>query len=196
MTDSDNRGWFGRPFWDDLRFPAQAINPPGAGSDPDVESTTGLLLFASNATQIAAGVAQMPHGWVEGSDLNAHVHWQRTTSASGGVYWRLSYEVVNNGAVAAMDYGTVIGSGAVTAGTPDDDTAERVLITAMGDVTMTGGKVSSLVFWKLARVHDNELDTYGADARLIELDFHYKLNQPGSDSEYTKYRKYPPGVNW
>lgn len=172
--------------WDDLRFPAQGINPPGAVSDPDVETTTGLLLFASNATEIIAGVAQLPHTYKEGTDVKPHVHWQRTTSASGGVYWQLDYEVVNNGDIATMAYGSSLGASTVATGTPDDNTAERVLITPLGTLGMTGAKVSSLILWKLSRIHDNAADTYGADARLIEFDIHFEINTLGSDSEFTK----------
>ena len=47
--------------WDDLRFPAQGINPIGAAGDPDRDSTTGLFLFDSGLTETLAGVSQMPH---------------------------------------------------------------------------------------------------------------------------------------
>jgi len=55
--------------YDDLRFPAQGINPPGAASDPDLESTTGLLLFGTVGTETIADVAQMPHTWKEGTNI-------------------------------------------------------------------------------------------------------------------------------
>ena len=55
--------------WDDLRFPAQGINPAGAASPPTVDDTTfpGTLLFATNATNVIAGVAQLPHAWKRGT---------------------------------------------------------------------------------------------------------------------------------
>ena len=172
--------------WDDLRFPSQGINPPGGVSDADVEATTGLLLFASNATELVAGVAQLPHAWREGSTIRPHVHWQKTTSAAGGVYWRLDYELVNNGETAAMDYGTSLGTGSVVGGTPDTDTANKVLISSFGGIDMKDYRISCLLLWKLYRVHDNASDTYGADARLIEFDIHYELDSFGSEKEFIK----------
>lgn len=175
--------------WDDLRFPAQGINPPGALSDPDVEATTGLLLFDAGGTELIAGVAQMPHSWDEETAIVPHVHWQKTTSAAGNVLWRFEYEVVDNGAVAAMDYGTVLDTGVVVPGTPDDNTANRVLISSFGEVDMANHFASVLILWKLSRVGGDALDTYGADARLIEFDIHYRINSFGSQEQFTKYER-------
>lgn len=138
--------------WDDFRFPASGINPPGLGSDPDRETSTGLLLFDSASTEIIAGVAQLPHAWKETSDISPHVHWQKTSSAAGDVLWQFDYEVVNNGAVAAMDYGTQLQTTELVAGTPDNDTANEVLISEFDHIDMPGMNISCLVFWKLSRI--------------------------------------------
>lgn len=174
------------PRWDDLRFPAQGINPPGAVADPGLESTTGLLLFAAAGTETIAGVAQMPHAWDEGTTIKPHVHWQKTTSAAGNVLWQLDYEVINNGDTAAMAYGSQ-GQGVTPMdGTPDGNTANQVLITSLGDITMVDKRISCLIFWKLSRIGSDASDTYGADARLIEFDIHYEIDSRGSIEEFTK----------
>lgn len=170
--------------WEDLRFPAQGINPPGAVSDPDVESTTGFLLFDPSGTEVIAGVAQMPHSWKEGTSIYPHVHWCKTTSAAGNVLWQLDYEVVNNGSVATMAYGSQLQAPAAASSTPDSNTANKVLISGFGEAAMTGMTVSCLIIWKLSRIGGS--DTYGADARLFELDFHYEIDSFGSNTEYTK----------
>jgi len=172
--------------WEDLRFPVQAINPPGQASDPDVETTTGMLLFAAASTELVFGVAQMPHAWKEGTTIIPHVHWSKTTSAGGNVLWQLDYEVVANGAVATLAYGEQLQSVAAVTGTPDGDTANEVLISSFGDLAMTGKTVSCLIIWKLSRIGGDGTDTYGADARLFELDFHYEIDSFGSNEEYTK----------
>ena len=173
--------------WDDLRFPVQAINPPGQASDPDVEATTGMLLFDAGSTEIVFGVAQLPHSWLEESSIIPHVHWTKTTSAAGNVLWRLEYELVNNGDVAALDYGTALDSVTPVAGTPDGNTANECLISTFGYVDMTDQKISSLVFWKLSRIGGDGSDTYGADARLLELDFHYIRDGRGSQEQFSKH---------
>lgn len=176
--------------WEDLRFPAQGINPPGAASDPDVDTATGLLLFRGvTGAEIVAGVAQMPHGWKEGSILYPHVHWHKTTSAAGDVMWQLEYEVHNLDGTFAGAYGTAISSNVPDLDTKDDDTAGQNIVTTMGTIDMTGKTISALIFWKLSRLPLDAGDTYEADARLVELDLHYLLNSFGSvdidEKEYT-----------
>jgi len=187
MPNSSHTGFrLTETVWDDLRFPSQGINPPGAASDPDVESTTGLLLFAAAGTETIAGVAQMPHAWNEGTVIIPHVHWQKTTSAAGNVLWQLDYEVVSNGSVAAMDYGSQLQTATSVNGTPDNDTANEVLISSFSETAMTGKKISCLILWKLSRIGGDGTDTYGADARLLEFDIHYEINSLGSEEQFTK----------
>ena len=114
------------------------------------------------------------------------MHWQKTTSASGDVFWQFDYEVVNNGAVAAMDYGSQLQATTVAIGTPDGDTANEVLITPLGDITMTGKTLTSLIFWKFSRIGGDAADTYGADARMLEFDIHYEIDSFGSNEEFIK----------
>ena len=60
--------------WDDLTFPATAINPPGAASDPGRETTTGLLLFDAAGVELIYCLAQMPHKWKEGTAIQLFQH--------------------------------------------------------------------------------------------------------------------------
>ena len=174
--------------WDDLRFPVQAINPPGQASDPDVEATTGMLLFDAISTELVYGVAQMPHAWLEQSTIIPHIHWQKTAanSPTGNVLWRFEYELVNNGSVAAMDYGTALNATDTVDGTPDDGAADRVLITSFGNVSMRGQNISSLIFWKLSRIGGDGSDSFTSDARLLELDFHFIVDGRGSLAQFSK----------
>ena len=174
--------------WDDLRFPSQGINAPGAAGDPDIEATTGLWLFADNLTETLAGVAQMPHSWLEESTIVPHVHWQKTngTSPTGVVLWQFDYEIVNNGDVAAMNYPNQLQSTTVADGTPDDGTANRVLISTFGNVSMRDKKISTLIFWKLSRIGGDVADTQTGDARLIEFDIHYMVDGRGSQLPFSK----------
>ena len=172
--------------WDDLRFPAQGINPPGAGSDPDVDSATGLLLFGAAGTQTIAGVAQMPPAWLEESTIIPHCHWQKTTSAAGDVLWQFDYEIANNGDTGPLTYANTLTASSPVAGTPDNDTAGECLISSFGNVTMRDKKISCLIFWKLSRVGGDAADTYGADCRLVEFDIHYIRDGFGSQAQFTK----------
>ena len=191
MADPQQTEWFSQIVdgerWDDLRFPVQAINPPGQASDPDVEASTGALLFAAGGTELVYGIAQMPHAWREATAIVPHIHWQKTTSAAGNVLWQFDYEVFNNGDVAAMNFPNQLQVTEPVGGTPDNDTANEALISSFGEVSMTGKNISCLIHWKLSRIGGDAADTYGADARLLEVDFHYSIDSLGSAEQFTKH---------
>lgn len=170
-------------FWDDMRFPASAINPPGQASDPDFDTTNGGWLFAAAGTEVIFLAAQMPHAWKEGSTIHPHIHWQKTTSAGGDVLWRLEYKKapigeVMDAAFTALDVTTTV--------TTDNDTANEHLISGFGEITMVGGQLSDMFLMKLSRIGADGSDTYGADARLLEFDIHFEIDGFGSGETFTK----------
>ncbi len=91
-----------------------------------------------------------------------------------------------------MDYGTSSDVTSPVSGTPDNDTANEVLISSFDAIDMTDCRISCLIIWKLSRIGGDASDTYGADARLLELDFHYKTDSFGSVQEFTKHNV--PGI--
>ena len=169
--------------WEDLRFPATAINPPGQASDPDVDTTYGTLLFAASGTEMIFVLAQLPHSWQEGSDLHPHIHWAKTTSASGNVMWELQYRWSKIGEVMDSSWTTLTKA---TTTVSDGDTAEQHAITAFDAISGTGCSVSDMLVMKVSRLGDDAADTYGADARLLEFDIHLQIDSRGSLAEYTK----------
>ena len=184
------------PVWDDLRFPAQGINPPGAVSDPAVEAETGLLLFSASQTNVVAGVAQMPHSWREGSVIVPHVHWQKTVAGAGDVLWRFEYDnIVDPGEISDLLYANVLDVTTPVPGTPDDNAARRNLISSFGEVDTTGKRISCCILWKLSRIGGDGADTYAELARLVEFDIHYQLDGGGSWQQFIKGpeedREYP-----
>jgi hypothetical protein len=168
--------------WEDLRFPAQSINPPGNVDDADIETTTGCLLFDAGSTEVCMGVAQLPHAWKQGSALHAHLHWTPTSTNTGNVYWRLDYQVKNIG--ETFDFS----AGWTTANTLDaaDGVAGKHQIHELAEITMTNKTVSCMLHWKLSRIGGDGTDTYTADARLLEFDIHYEIDAMGSSGELVK----------
>lgn len=169
------------PAWDDLRFPAQGINPAGQTDAPSVDTTTfpGTLLFSASVVNLIAGVAQMPHAWLRGTPLRPHLHWAKTTSAAGGVTWEWCYAVADIG-------GTF---GAYSAWTPaaaavgDGNTANKHALDAFPEVDMTGMRESTMIAWQIRRNPAATADNYAATARLFEFDFHYQVGKLGTISE-------------
>lgn len=167
--------------WDDLRFPAQGINPAGTSNAPSVDTTTwpGTLLFSNSANNHIAGVAQMPHAWRRGSAVRPHVHWSKTSTGSGGVQWELRYSVAEIGAVFPAVSAWTVGVNAVS----DSNTTDKHALDAFPDITMDSMKESAIILWEVRRNTDATADTYAAPARLLEFDFHYQREKNGTESE-------------
>lgn len=170
-------------MWEDLRFPASSLNPPGAASDADVDNSTtflGTLLFDAGSTEICAGQAQMPHSRQAGSNLRCHIHWAPTTNLAGNVLWRLEYQIANRGAVFPASYTTLnILSGSTS-------TLNAHITAEFTEIDGSNIGLSSMMIWKLSRIGGDGTDTYAADARLLEFDIHYVVDSLGSKTEHTK----------
>jgi hypothetical protein len=168
-------------FWEDLRFPATGINPPGLVSDPDVDTTDGTFLFDAGSTEIIMGVAQMPHSWKIGTNIHPHIHWSPTSTNEGDVLWRLEYQLASinsafSGSWATLD---VLDAGS---GTDDDH-----LLASWAVIDMSGiSGVSAIMKWRVSRIGGDASDTYTADAKLLEFDIHYEIDRPGSRQEVVK----------
>lgn len=165
--------------WDYLRFPATSINPPGATGDPDFDTTDIGFLFDANTVETIYMIAQLPHSYIEGSELRPHIHWEPTSTGTGDVVWRLSYRWRNNGE-AAGSFTTI---SLVTAA---DGNADTLNIDSFSALTKTDAHISSMLDMKLERFATATTDTYAADARLKEFDLHFQLNDLGSSQEYIK----------
>lgn len=170
-----------RPAYEDLRFPATAINPPGAASDPDWDSTNGGWLFDAGSTEVLYVIAQLPHSWKEGTALMPHVHWEKTTSAAGNVRWQLRYEWS-----AYLEARTALTTTNETSPVVNSDVADTQMITALPNITATGKQISDMLVMRIERVGGHASDTYAADARLLEFDIHYQVDSFGSSTEFSK----------
>ena len=145
--------------WDDLRFPAQGINPAGAVAAPGVDTTLtdfpGTLLFSGVAESIICGVAQMPHAWERGTDVRPHIHWSKLVGSTDAVDWVFYYRHVGYPGDVAGDWVGPI-SGTLVAGDPA--TADEHLITSFGPVGMNGRKESSIIAWQVRRLGATDAD--------------------------------------
>lgn len=164
--------------WDDLRFPASGINPPGAVSDPTRDTADGRLVFAGNAENIVAVQAQMPHNWKVGSGIRPHVHWSPTSSATATVQWKLQYKIANVNAAFPSEWASEI----ITV--PPTGVTDQHEIDGFTEIAMTGKTLSCMILILLSRL-GNE-DANAATVKLNEFDIHYEIDGLGSQEEYTK----------
>jgi len=165
--------------WEDLRFPAQGINPAGAADAPSVDNTLsgfpGTLLFAGNQENIIAGVAQMPHAWKAGSPVYPHIHWSKPVGSADAVHWEFYYRHLGFPNDVAADWVGPI-TGTVDAG--DGTISNSHIITGFGAVSMTGRRESSMLCWQIRR--QGATDAESGTARLLEFDIHYYSVKAGT----------------
>lgn len=174
------------PVWDDLRFPASAINPVGQAAPPTLNVDNGLWEFSATVVNTIAFQVQMPHAWLQGSAIRPHVHWRKKTQGTGTVDWRFEYEFVNVGDTFT-DSLTSDEKFTTSPITADDGTALIHLITPFTEIAMTGKRISTMALCKLSRIADDVTnDTYAGVAQLLEFDIHYQIDSYGSVHEYIK----------
>lgn len=168
------------PQYDDLRFPAAGINPPGAASDPTLDTSDGRWKFSATAVNTLAMQVQLPHSWREGSAIRPHVHWSPTDASAGNVKWQMQYKVANvNEAFPAnwLSLSVTDAAGGVS------DWHE---ITGLGDIDMTGMRISCMLLVLVSRLGNDVADTYAADVKLNEFDIHFEADSLGSNEEFIK----------
>lgn len=170
------------PVWDDLRFPAQGINPAGAANAPTIDdvltSFPGTLLFAGNAENVIVGIAQMPHAWAKGTSIRPHIHWSKPVGSSSAVTWEFYYRHLGfAGDVAEAWVGPVAGT--IVVG--DQTETNNHLITSFGEISMTGKRESACMNWQIRRQGGTDADN--GTARLYEFDIHYQVDKFGTETE-------------
>ena len=165
--------------WDDLLTPATAVPIRGQSGDPGVEAE-GTLVFDSTSAEQISLVFQMPHAWVHGSGVRFHVHWGKTSDASGDVQWEEKHRIVRNGAVpgAWTDWAAATTRSQAIAST------QHTIIDGWAEITMTGCIGSDLLQVLMRRNPAASKDNYGADARLFYADLHVRRYGLGSEQEY------------
>ena len=169
--------------WEDLSFPAQAINLSGAATDPARDAATGLLSFSGVADNSIRGVAQMPHGWLPGSVVRPHLHLRfPNVNAGFNTRWAFAYDVANVGADwlnASGTYGSLL---IVTVANAAN--ALRHVTQTFGDLVMTGFAESSCILWQLTRLAGTDaLDDDNQTCLLVSLDLHYQIHKAGTVPE-------------
>lgn len=174
--------------WDDRSAGVHAANIDVASGRIDYDYADLGIGFQTNArypNEPLASIVQMTHTWLEGSDIEPHVHWLQ--SASGTPNILLEYRVYNNGEAP----------GAFTLVVPDNlvfaYTSGTILqISGFPTIDMSGKRISAFIDFKLYRDSLNTSGLFaGADAYpnvwiVKEFDFHFRKDAAGSIKEFSK----------
>jgi len=179
--------------WDDIRITPGAFRFAGS-ADPTLRdwqpgasgATYRVYGFAKNDEVFAS--VQMPHSYIEGTDLEFHIHWtpadRGVTEDTNTVGWKVDHSIANVG--AAFPASSTVDLSDACSGV--DDQHE---ITSSVTVDGTGLTISHIIQLRIYRSDTGTDDTWvGATGAtnpiLLEFDIHYEKNSLGSDAETAK----------
>ena len=179
--------------YDDLKVPLSSTLRGGA-EDPtfetfkkDGEGSVGVYAarFKSNATEDVFFSVQMPHAWVEGSDIYPHLHWS-PISDTGGDKVRWGFEFTWANVTGTFDDTTILYAEDPIPPIGGKPMAYQHVISGFESISGAGHNLSSMLICRVFRdgTHDN--DTYKGFAYLLEFDFHYQIDASGSREKYAK----------
>jgi hypothetical protein len=196
ITTGEDAIRYDNTLWDDLRVPVSATvtggtKIPGFSQFKDNGAgSTGVFVrwFDKALEEQLFFFAQMPHKYKLGTTIYPHVHWLPSVNGGAGtvVNWGLEYNFALIGGVFGNT--TIISANAHT---PVEDplVADKQYITPLSTISGTGlTSVSAMICGRIFRDATGALgtDDYDADAGLLEIDFHYEIDSPGSREVYVK----------
>ena len=176
--------------WDDF-----VVAPQSMGSIPSVDGpdlvkvgddgagSIGVYTLAFNKTKRESVTfdVQLPHGWRQGTAIQPHVHWCPTDTGTGNVVWELEYTTWANVNDPISTTTTVL-----TATDAADGVAYKHQAVNLGEMDMTGKRVSTITICRFARVGADAGDTYDNDALVLSVDFHIQKDSIGSNRTFSK----------
>lgn len=173
-------------YWDDIRTPSNLSKKvPGKEAKDQAYKGGVVISFEDGADQAVSFNVQLPHGYKLGSDLEFHIHIALPTAGAGAGVENVAFDFTYSWANINNEFPaeTTVSD---TTDVQDYAADTHRLIEIGGSLdgsAITG--VSSMLICSLTRDVSVD-DNYADDVYLIELDFHYQFDAPGSWTEYDK----------
>lgn len=161
---------------------AAVLSKPAA-SQPDEDefkdntgADTGITTLAFAVGERASGSIEIPHDYLEGTDLSFHIHWQGIASPTGtdNVKWQLIYTITHDGE-------TVPAVTTITVESPFD-TQYEMTRSEFPDIDGTGVRLSEQFLFDITRIAADG-DAYAGDALVATVGFHYAYARSWVDEE-------------
>ena len=168
--------------WDDLPIDIGKVKLPGV-SDPTWVAYKGgrVLSFSKSADNIFTFIAQTPHAYKEGSNMEFHLHLAYPNAGTGDTRWVFTHSWAN----AGTDFPSE--STVTTDIASPNDADNHQFAEIASSITGTGKTISSLLICSLMREGTDAVnDDYDEVVYLISADFHYERDTVGSRIEKVK----------
>ena len=164
--------------WIDWNFDGASFAPGASAPDLIQWNSTKIRVRAfdgANTQEELSKVIEANHNWAEGTVLKTHVHWGPTTAAAGNVQWFLDWF-----AIEGSDYTGIATVNVIQAA---GGVAWNEQFAEFPDITLPSNYLlGTQIGFALYRVPGvgNPNDTYGADAAILTVGVHARLNSLGS----------------
>lgn len=139
-----------------------------------------VIAFSASQDNEVAFTMQLSHKYMEGEDIEFHIHTVHPDSNTGNSKWTLTYSWANIGS----DFPAESTASVTFASPADADKHETHDLIA--SISGTGKEVSSILLCNLTREGTDVADTYASDIYLVAMDAHIPVDAIGSDEENSK----------
>jgi len=171
------------PVWDDERVPITATTRLGS-NDPaftrvrDNGTSQGVFTYAysKNIEQEVYFAVQLPHAYVNGSNLRPHIHFTTPTNGTGSIVWGLEYTCTRINATFGLTH-------IITGTAGNSNVAYKHQYMQLPEINGTLLSLSAICNCRVYRDATATADNYDDVAYLLEIDFHYQKNVMGSINE-------------
>lgn len=168
--------------WKDNNISVNSMGPNNSANpdrvDYDATNIEVRAFDASTVEEICSGM-EHKHDAKEDTDIQWHLHWFPTTTGTGNVVWGIEF-VIKRGT-------TTVDSGTVSVTTATNGNAwEEIRVNVGALVGNSDMKIGDQVLFRVFRDASNASDTYGADAGIYTVGFHYEVDSAGSRQITTK----------
>lgn len=163
--------------WKDLILPITSVGP--GGSNPAATTIVGnIQAYGFQTGDLVQGSFEIQHDYIEGTDLNVHVHWIPDNVSTGAIVFNFEYTVANVGSVVPA--ATVISQSFTPPGVVNQHTLSAFTTTIPG----TGRKIGDVVSFRFSRNATG--NAYGGLALVTSIGVHYMADCLGSNQIATK----------
>lgn len=169
------------PVWDNLAISMTNISLPVALAPTDMPYVNShVKAFDPDAVNVMYFSAQLPHTYLEGSDIEFHIRVVYPDADAGDSVWYFTYSWANPG-------GTFPGATMTTVISPSTGVADELHeIGILAAINGIGKLIGSELLCSIQRSGALGTDTYANYVYLISCDFHYQVDTLGSRQEGIK----------
>ncbi len=155
----------------------------GASAPDLVQVNSGTIYLPGfdgvNTTEQLFASIEIPHSYKQGSNLIFHVHWAPVNADVGNVLWQLTYSITEDGDAQSAE--TTIEIQQAAPGVAWEQ--NRADFPAINGAALL---IENQIDFRFFRDPSDDDDTYGSDAVVKTVGFHYEKDTVGSRQITTK----------